>query len=201
MLCFSTLLHDKSTKPSWLFKTPTHHAATVGRRFIQGTTESASLIDRPALAAQEWTSVADNNTKTNEYIRAYIPSEILITFCGSQHPALQASFRTFLLCIYLAITYIETSIIRLKTSYRHLTEQENGRIHWEYFPTNSTILGSSSLDPGLLVPRLFPHVCRSPRVSHHRLEPLYSSAVYLWAACVRLQTYLRVPIRMARELF
>ena len=35
---------------AWLFKEPTHHAATVGRRFIQGTTESTSLIDRPALA-------------------------------------------------------------------------------------------------------------------------------------------------------
>ena len=29
------------------------------RRSIQGMKESASLIDRPALAAQEWTSVVD----------------------------------------------------------------------------------------------------------------------------------------------
>jgi len=41
-------------------------------------TESTSLIDSPALAAREWTSVADNDTKTNEYIRAEIPSEVLI---------------------------------------------------------------------------------------------------------------------------
>jgi hypothetical protein len=100
----------------------------------------------------------------------------------------------------LSIPYIKQSIICLKTSYHHLTERQNGRIHWEYFPTNSNILGRSSLDPGLLVPRLHPHVCRSPRVSHHWLKRLRSSAVFLWVDCVRLRTYLQVLVGIAWDL-
>jgi hypothetical protein len=41
-----------------IIQAPTHHAAAVGYKCIQGMKESASLIDRPALAAEEWTSVA-----------------------------------------------------------------------------------------------------------------------------------------------
>jgi len=34
--CLHQCLYDESTKPAWLFKMPTHYAATVGCRFIQG---------------------------------------------------------------------------------------------------------------------------------------------------------------------
>ena len=47
----------------------------------------------------------------------------------------------------LSITYIRQSINHLKTSYRGLTL------------TNSTILGRLSLDPELLVPRVYLYVC------------------------------------------
>lgn len=100
----------------------------------------------------------------------------------------------------LSITYIKRSIIRLKTSYCHLTEQDNGRIHWEWFPTNSTILGRSSLDPGLLVPRLHPHDYRCPMVSYYRLERLCSSALFLWIDCIRLRTYLQVRVGITWDL-
>lgn len=98
----------------------------------------------------------------------------------------------------LTVTYIKQSIIRLKTSYRHLIEQENGRIPREY--SNSNHLGRSSLDPRLLVPRFHLHVCRCPRVSHCRLECLCSSAVFLGIACLRLRTYLQVLVGIIHEL-
>jgi hypothetical protein len=55
---------------------------TIGRRFIQLPTESASLIGRPVLAAQEWISVADNDASVADYytrIKEYClnPMEVL----------------------------------------------------------------------------------------------------------------------------
>ena len=75
MSCFPHIAVWRIGEAILIIQAPTHHAAAVGYKCIQGPTESASLIDRPALAAQEWTSFADNDTKTNEYIRAQIPSD------------------------------------------------------------------------------------------------------------------------------
>ena len=63
------------------------------------------------------------------YIRVQISSEvfIIISLC-IQHPALQASFQTFLLGIYL-VCHVHKAICLPSESYRHLTEQDNGRIH------------------------------------------------------------------------
>jgi len=58
-----------------IIQAPTHHAAAVGYKCIQGMKESASLIDRPALAAEEWTSVADYYTRIKEY--CLNPMEVL----------------------------------------------------------------------------------------------------------------------------
>jgi hypothetical protein len=58
-----------------IIQAPTHHAAAVGYKCIQGMKDSASLIDRPALAAEEWTSVADYYTRIKEY--CLNPMEVL----------------------------------------------------------------------------------------------------------------------------
>jgi hypothetical protein len=60
-----TLLHGESA--ILIIQRPAHHAATAGYKCVQGMKESVSLIDRPALAAEEWTSVADYYTRIKEY--------------------------------------------------------------------------------------------------------------------------------------
>jgi len=100
--------------------------------------------------------------------------------------------------VYIILLLSKLSSNRPLLDNGSITLSDNGR---EWLRINLTILGRLSLDPGLLVPRLHLRVCRCSRVSHLRLERLCSSAVFLWVAYVRLQTYLGVHIRMARGLF
>jgi hypothetical protein len=44
-----------------------YYATAVGYKCIQGMKESASLINYPALATEEWTSVMDDYTRIKEY--------------------------------------------------------------------------------------------------------------------------------------
>ena len=65
--CSMIMLHDKSAKLAWSFQEPTHHATTVGRRFIQRPTESATLIDRPSFAGREFSaSLKTRRLSSNE---------------------------------------------------------------------------------------------------------------------------------------
>jgi hypothetical protein len=75
MSCFLHIAPWGINEVSLIIQALTYYTAAVGYKCIQGIKESALLINRPALAAEEWTFVADYYTRIKEY---YLnPMEVL----------------------------------------------------------------------------------------------------------------------------
>jgi len=102
-LASPTLLHEESPKPSW-FQDANASYYNHEPPVHPGTTESASLFDRSALAAQDWTFVAGNETE-NEYITDPLWVSLFHSIQLFHHLS-KPSYPVYI----LSVTYIKQSI-------------------------------------------------------------------------------------------
>jgi hypothetical protein len=67
MSCFPHIAVWRIGEAILIIQAPTHHAAAVGYKVYPRDEGISFPNDRPALAAEEWTSVADYYTRIKEY--------------------------------------------------------------------------------------------------------------------------------------